>query len=88
MDIDRAELYVQWSDVAGQEARLEQVLRAIPGVASLDLIRPDNNTVEARVRIAFDPGRTNPVVIEEALAREGFTVLSAGERPSGSGRAS
>ena len=88
MDIDRVELWVQWNDVAGREARLEQVLRAIPGVASLDLIRPDHDTVEARVRIAFDPGRTNPVVIEEMLAREGFTVLSAGERPAGRGRAS
>jgi hypothetical protein len=61
MSIDRAELYVQWSDVAGQEARLEQVLRAIPGVASLELIRPDGSALEARVGIAFDPGLTNPV---------------------------
>jgi hypothetical protein len=86
VDIDRVELWVQWNDVAGREARLEQVLRAIPGVASLELIRPDDTTAEARVRVAFDPGRTNPVVIEEALGREGFTVLSAGERPSESGR--
>jgi hypothetical protein len=82
MSIDRAELYVQWSDVSGREAHLEEVLRRIPGLVSLDLIRPDDTTAEARVRIAFDPGRTNPVVIEELLAREGFTVLSAGERPA------
>ena len=86
MDIDRAEVYVQWSDVAGREARLEQVLRAIPGVASLELIRPAESALEARVRIAFDPGRTNPVVIEEKLAGEGFTVLSAGERAASTNR--
>src|SRR5207249_8965674 len=82
MDIDRAELYVQWSAVAGREARLEQVLRAIPGVASLELIRPAESALEARVRIAFDPGQTNPVVIEAKLAGEGFTVLRSEEHTS------
>ena len=84
MDIDRAELWFQWDDVAGREADLERALQAIPGVASVELIRPDDTTAEARVRVAFDPGRTNPVVMEEALGREGFTVLSAGERPTAS----
>ena len=88
MDIDRAELWVQSSDVAGREARLEQVLQAIPGVVSLDLIRPDDSTAEARIRVAFDPGRTNPIVIEGVLARAGFTVLSAAEHPTEGSRAS
>lgn len=82
MDIDHAVLYVQWRDVAHHEVHLEQTLHDIPGVISLELIRPDDNTVETRVRVAFDPRRTNPVVMEEVLAREGFTVLSAAERPS------
>ena len=36
--------------------------------------------MELVARVEFDPGVTNPVILREALEREGFTIMSAAER--------
>jgi len=77
---DEVELYLQSSRLVGREAELLAVVRQLPGVEAVQGLGFDRTALEARVLVTFDPGRINPVVLEDALTRAGFTVLSAGER--------
>ena len=75
-----AELFMQaadWDD--SRRALVEQALHDIPGVEFVSPPGTADPSVEARVQIAFDPQITNPVVIKQVLARQGFTVLSSRE---------
>ncbi len=77
---DIAELYIQRADLQGREAECARLLRQMPGVLGAQMAGSDPESIELRVRVEFDPGATNPVVLREALERAGFTVMSAAER--------
>jgi hypothetical protein len=76
-----AELFLERDDVVSRQAQLEALLCQQPGVHSFQVVAHDDPTVEVCLRVAIDPEVTNPVILKEALAREGFTVLSAAARP-------
>lgn len=78
---DSADLFLERDDVVGREAQLEQALRSMPGVASVRIVQPPGETAEAGVRVEFDAAVTNPVILRQALAKQGFAVLSAAEHP-------
>lgn len=80
MSRDVAELYFQRTDVTERGGALERALRSQPGVLDVTPPRSDDQSIEVRVRVAFDPGQTNPLILGQALARQGFTVLSADEQ--------
>ena len=48
---------------------------------SVGELRQDDESIEARVRVEFDAAETNPLLMKDALEREGFTIMSAGEEP-------
>jgi hypothetical protein len=84
VQLDHADLYFERDDVLGKEAVLEAALLVVPGVRGARILRNHERrteTAEVGLRVDFDPQVTNPVILEEALARRGFTVLSAAERP-------
>jgi carbon monoxide dehydrogenase subunit G len=83
---DSAELLIQRAQVVGRVEQLREALRALPGVQRVGTIDEDVASIEARVSVDFDPGVTNPVVLREALARAGFTVLSAAETTTSMGK--
>ena len=58
-----------------------EALRRLPGVTSVGAVSQDEQSVQARIQVEFDPGETNPVIMKDALEQEGFTVTSAGEEP-------
>lgn len=72
---------IQKADVAGQEARPVELLHAAPGVGAVKIHGEGQTSIEARVQVDFDPAVTNPILMHDALARRGFTVLSADEEP-------
>lgn len=71
-------LFVPLAAIA-QAERLTQALQAIPGVIAVSFPPPveATPTIEGEVRVAYDPGRTNEVILEQALAAQGFLVLQA-----------
>jgi hypothetical protein len=79
MSVDSADLFIQSGDVVGKEAQLQEALRRLPGVTSVGELTGDTESVEARIRVEFDAGETNPLIMKDALAREGFTIMSASE---------
>lgn len=79
MTADSADLLIQSGDVVGKETQLRESLRRLPGVISVGELSRDAESVEARIRVEFDAGQTNPLIMKDALAREGFTVMSAAE---------
>jgi len=79
--VDHAELFFERDDVLGKESQLEAALSRQPGVTGVAVVPHDGASIEMCVRVDFDPAVTNPVILEGALARDGFTVLSAAERP-------
>jgi hypothetical protein len=81
MTSDMVDLYFERETVDGKERELEAALRRLPGIQTVELLGSDAETIEARVRVGFDPARVNPVMMEDALDRAGFAILSAGERP-------
>jgi hypothetical protein len=81
MPVDSVELYIQAADVAGEESRFREALRRLPGVKSVGELSQDDESIEARVRVEFDARETNPLLMKDALEREGFTIMSAGEEP-------
>jgi hypothetical protein len=80
MPEDVAELYLQRAAAVGRGAALERALRRVPGVLDVGLPREDDQSIEMRVRVRFEPGRTNPLLMRDALEAQGFTVLSADEQ--------
>jgi hypothetical protein len=82
--LDHADLFLERDDVLGKEAALEAALRRLPGVSAVHVVPFDTSgsqSIEACVRVDFDPQVTNPVIIRDALAGEGYAVLSAAEHP-------
>ncbi len=78
---DSADLFLERDDVVGREAQFEHALRSMPGIISVRIVQPPGETLEAGARVEFDASVTNPVILREALAKQGFTVLSAAEHP-------
>jgi len=84
------ELFIQYADAAGREAWVRATLRQVPGVLSAAPLPAGDGAGGVPLRVEFDPGRTNPIIMRAALARDGFTVLSAADEsgpPAGRGRA-
>lgn len=79
MTSDSADLLIQWGDVVGKETQLQEALRRLPGVTSVGAVSRDTDSIEARIRVEFDAGATNPLIMKDALARDGFTIMSASE---------
>jgi copper chaperone CopZ len=80
MNPDRADLYIQRDDLAGNEERFEKVLKQVPGVQDVRFLPDGPESIARRVEVTFDPSQTNPVAFHQTLADAGFTVLSAHER--------
>jgi copper chaperone CopZ len=76
---DRVDLYIQRSDLVGNEARLEAVLKQVPGVLEVRALSDGPDSIARRVEVGFDPSQTNPVAFHQILADAGYTVLSADE---------
>jgi hypothetical protein len=79
MATDSADLFIERDDVLGRETQLEATLLGMPGVQAARVSTPVGESIEARVRVDFDAATTNPVILREALATHGITVLSAAE---------
>ncbi|MBA2446504.1 MAG: hypothetical protein H0V51_00580 [Chloroflexi bacterium] len=79
MTSDSADLLIQSGDLVGRETQLREALRRLPGVTSVGELARDAASIEARIRVEFDAGATNPLIMKDALSREGFTILSASE---------
>ena len=79
MNPDRADLYIQQADMAGNEERFERVLKQVPGVQDVRELPSGPESIARRVEVTFDPSQTNPVAFHQTLADAGFTVLSAHE---------
>ncbi len=77
---DRAALLIPRSDMDQLGADAEALLRRLPGVRSVRAASgEDVDTAARRVEVKFDPGQTNPIVMRDALAREGIDVLGTDE---------
>ena len=77
---DRAALFVPRADMDQTGADVEAVLRRLPGVRSVRSSTENVlDTAARRVDVEFDPGQTNPIVMRDALAREGIDVLNTDE---------
>jgi hypothetical protein len=76
---DRVDLYIQRSDLAGNEVRLETVLKQVPGVLDVRALSDGPDSIARRVEVGFDPSQTNPVAFHQILSDAGYTVLSADE---------
>lgn len=81
--VQSADLFIQQADLTGKEGRFRDTLTRLPGVRAVGSITaPEGSpSAEASVRVDYDPGTTNPLILRETLQREGFTVLSASEAP-------
>jgi hypothetical protein len=79
MTRDRVDLYIQRSDLVGNEVRLETVLKLVPGVLDVRALSDGPDSIAGRVEVGFDPARTNPVAFHQTLSDAGYTVLSADE---------
>jgi hypothetical protein len=79
--LHRVELFLDRPAVDGNEARLAALLEGLPGVRSVVVIGRDPRTVEACLRVDFDPRRTGAAVMTAVLAGAGFAVVAAAERP-------
>ncbi len=86
MRTDTAVLLIQQEDAIRRTGQLRETLGHLAGVQAVGEPAPVPDSAEMRVHVDFDPGTTNPVVMREALARDGFTVLSAGETTTSMGK--